>query len=61
MQILADAIKAQTAELRASVDSLKDMVKDFEKSQKEAASRRDTGVSLADLRQELRSFASTNQ
>ena len=61
VQILADAITAQTAELRAAVDSLKDMTKAFEQIQKDAASRKDTGVSLADLRQELRSFASTTQ
>lgn len=61
MQILADAIKAQTTELRASVDSLKDMMKAFEQSQKDTGKREDTGISLADLRQELRSFGTTTQ
>lgn len=61
VQVLADAIKAQTAELRASVDSLKDMMKAFEQNQKDTATKETTGISLADLRQELRSFAGSTQ
>ena len=58
MQMLSDAITAQTAELKSSVDSMKDMLKRFEQSQNDRASKKE-GVSLSDLRQELRSFAAT--
>ena len=54
MQILADAIKAQTAELRASVDSMKEMLNKYEQSR---SSPSKDGVSMAELRQELLTFA----
>lgn len=52
--ILADAIKAQTAELRASVDSMKEMLNKYEQSR---SSPSKDGVSMAELRQELLTFA----
>ena len=61
LQILAEAIKAQTAELRASVDSMKDMLKSFQDKQDAADRQTRSSLSLADLRQELQSFASTAQ
>ena len=57
MQILADAIKAQTAELRSSVDSMKEMLKKYERGRK--GSDVTDSITLPELRQELRSFAST--
>ena len=61
LQILAEAIKAQAAELRASVDSMKDMLKSFQDKQDAADRQTRSSLSLADLRQELQSFASTAQ
>ncbi len=57
MQILADAIKAQTAELRSSVDSMKEMLKKYERGR--SGSDGKDSITLPELRQELRSFAST--
>jgi len=57
MQILADAIKAQTAELRSSVDSMKEMLKKYERGRSGSDSK--DSITLPELRQELRSFAST--
>ena len=54
MQILADAIKAQTAELRASVDSMKEMLNKYEQGRNSPS--KDT-VTMAELRQELLTFA----
>ena len=54
MQILADAIKAQTAELRASVDSMKEMLNKYEQSR---SSPSKDGVTMAELRKELLTFA----
>lgn len=55
--ILADAIKAQTAELRSSVDSMKEMLKKYERGRSGSDSK--DSITLPELRQELRSFAST--
>lgn len=55
--ILADAIKAQTAELRSSVDSMKEMLTKYERGRK--GSDGTDSITLPELRQELRSFAST--
>jgi hypothetical protein len=57
VQILADAIKAQTAELRSSVDSMKEMLKKYERGRKGSDGK--DSITLPELRQELRSFAST--
>lgn len=57
MQILADAIKAQTAELRSSVDSMKEMLKKYDRGSKGSDGK--DSITLPELRQELRSFAST--
>ena len=54
MQILADAIKAQTAELRASVDSMKEMLNKYEKGR---SSPSKDSVTMSELRQELLTFA----
>lgn len=56
-QILADAIKAQTAELRSSVDSMKEMLKKYERGRSGSDSK--DSITLPELRQELRSFAIT--
>lgn len=57
MQILADAIKAQTAELRSSVDSMKEMLQKYERGRNGPDGK--NSITLPELRQELRSFAST--
>ena len=62
MQMLSDAItaqssaiSAQTAELKTAVESIKATLQKFEQSQSDKKSKE--GLSLSDLRQELRSFA----
>lgn len=60
-------MQAQTAELRGSIDAIKTLVATLEASHKAAAdsgagaSAAADGLTVADLRQELRSFASTLQ
>ena len=56
MQILADAIKAQTAALRESVDSMKDMLMKYEQGRSSLASKE--SITLKELQQELRSTLS---
>ncbi|KAL4443228.1 hypothetical protein ABPG75_010965 [Micractinium tetrahymenae] len=74
-QAMADAIAAQTAELRGSIDAIKQLVTTLEASQKAAADAAASGaasgsaaaggaadgLTVADLRHELRSFAETLQ
>ena len=55
--MLSDAFTAQTAELKATVKSLEDMVRKMEVG-KSAAAKQDA-VTLSELRQELRSFSAT--
>lgn len=62
LQILSDAItaqssaiSAQTAELKAAVNSMKDTLQKFE-SQNDRPNKKE-GVTLSEIRQELRSFA----
>jgi len=67
-------LQAQTAELRTSIDSIRQLVAALEASQKASAtaaaddggagagaSGADGGLTVSDLRQELRSFAETLQ
>lgn len=55
--MLSDAFTAQTAELKATVKSLEDMVRKMELG-RSAADKQDA-VTLSELRQELRSFSAT--
>jgi hypothetical protein len=52
---VAEAIAAQTAELRTSIESISGLVKDLEARRPEPPG----GVTIADLRKELGSFATT--
>lgn len=60
-------MQAQTAELRGSIDAIKQLVTTLEASQQAAgsagagAAAAADGLTVADLRQELRSFAGTLQ
>ncbi|KAK9806120.1 hypothetical protein WJX72_002195 [[Myrmecia] bisecta] len=54
---VAEAMQAQNAELRETVQSLQAMVKMLEKAKQPATP--DSGLSVSELRQELRSFATT--
>ena len=55
--MLSDAFTAQTAELKATVKSLEDMVRRMEQG-RNTSDKQDT-VTLSDLRQELRTFSAT--
>lgn len=55
--MLSDAFTAQTAELKATVKSLEDMVGRMEQGRKGADMQ--DGLTLSELRQELRSFSAT--
>jgi hypothetical protein len=65
--ILASAIKSQTKELRGAIDSMKSFVERLEKgktvdegdSGDSTITRGSAGLTIAELRRELRSFAST--
>lgn len=57
LQMLSDAFTAQTAELKATVKSLEDMVRRMELG-RSAADKQDA-VTLSELRQEFRSFSAT--
>lgn len=60
-------LQAQTAELRASIDSIRQLVAALEAQQKDKAAAgegagsaaHDGGLTVSELRQELRSFAET--
>lgn len=63
---VADAIQAQTAELRASVDSIKQLVASLEVGQQQGRGGADAAdgseggaASVCELRQELRSITQT--
>ncbi|KAL3155200.1 hypothetical protein ABBQ32_013140 [Trebouxia sp. C0010 RCD-2024] len=56
-KMLSDAFTAQTAELKATVKSLEDMVGRMEQGRKGADMQ--DGLTLSELRQELRSFSAT--
>ncbi|PSC69773.1 Peroxisomal membrane PEX14 [Micractinium conductrix] len=62
-QAVAEAIAAQTSELRSSIDSIKQLVEALETSQRVASAADggagvgSDGLTVTDLRQELRSFA----
>ena len=56
--MLSDAFTAQTAELKATVKSLEDMVRRMEKG-RSASDNASEAVTLSELRQELRSFSAT--
>lgn len=58
LQMLSDAFTAQTAELKATVKSLEDMVRRMEKG-RSASDNASEAVTLSELRQELRSFSAT--
>lgn len=55
--MLSEAFTAQTAELKATVKSLEDMVRKMELGKK--APNQQAGLTLSELRQELRSFSAT--
>ena len=55
--MLSDAFTAQTAELKATVKSLEDMVRKMEQGRKMVDNQ--DGLTLSELRQELRSFSAT--
>ena len=56
--MLSDAFTAQTAELKATVKSLEDMVRRMEKG-RSGSDNASEAVTLSELRQELRSFSAT--
>ena len=56
--MLSDAFTAQTAELKATVKSLEDMVRRMEKGRNVTENASDS-VTLSELRQELRTFSAT--
>ena len=55
--MLSEAFTAQTAELKATVKSLEDMVRKLELGKKVSSPQ--DGLTLSELRQELRSFSAT--